>query len=124
MARPASPEQIASTFEVFARERKALAIVHVLERYTVTSHEAEFASEAEWELAAKVADVKLPSPATRDVVVQLMRSREVTPDLIEYTCPHCGTKQRVPESVADTCVTCRRETVLKSCTNLMEERKV
>lgn len=64
-------------YELLARQKKALELVHALEAAKITPDEAAGGTDAEWALAAKVAGTTLPSPETRRMVVEMMRSAEV-----------------------------------------------
>lgn len=66
------------TFELLARERKALRLADTLAHYGVTSRDCEAASEHDWRLAAQVAGVNVPSAETRSIVIKMLKSRETT----------------------------------------------
>lgn len=66
-------------YELLNREKKAAAIVEVLERFGITAAEIALGSEQEWATAAKAAGVNAPKEKTRALVVEMLRSRQVLP---------------------------------------------
>lgn len=73
-----------NAYELLHREKKAAAIVEVLERFGITAAEMELGSEQEWATAAKAAGVNAPKEKTRALVVEMMREREAKK--VEVSC--------------------------------------
>jgi hypothetical protein len=64
-------------YELAGRDRKAQSLVAVLQVGKITSEEAERMTSADWEVAAKAIPVNPPSPATRAIVIGLLRQAEL-----------------------------------------------
>jgi hypothetical protein len=62
------------------RTAKALRLVDVLRSHQATAAEVAALPEETWATIAELAEVRLPSEATRAVVVAVLEAAERTPD--------------------------------------------
>lgn len=65
-----------TTHEAMARARKALRLADTLTSHGAAAETAEALTDTEWAKVARVAGVRVPSAATRALVVDLLRDRE------------------------------------------------
>lgn len=72
--------------EIVARQRKAFALYTRLTGLGVTADRAAHYDDAEWTGVAKAAEVRVPGPLTRRIVVEMLAASERERAL----CPFCG----------------------------------
>lgn len=65
------------------RTAKALRLADVLRSHQATSAEVRALPEETWATIAELAEVRMPSEATRAVVITILESAERTPDPFE-----------------------------------------
>ena len=65
-----------SAHEVHGRFMKAIRLADLLDAAEITAEAANSMKAAEWLLASRAAGSKLPSTATRELAVTMLRSRE------------------------------------------------
>lgn len=63
----------ANPYEIAGRRRKAEALAAIIREYDGTTDTAMDMTEEDWQNAAKLAQVKDPSDATRWVVIRMLR---------------------------------------------------